>query len=109
MATVGGVYVTLNIPMAKAKIEKAIDAATPKVTRAFVEDANQLAPVLTGALRASALTESKWDEGIAVWDTAYAKRRYFTGSQTGELMWAEANARRNGKKYAQMYTDALKG
>lgn len=108
------VTVSTDYRKAKNKIDKAIKKALPKVTKELVADANFYCREQTGALKQSALTSSRWNDGIAVWNTPYAKDVYFTGSPAtnvnpnASLMWAQRAADENKDKYGRMFEEALK-
>ena len=85
------------------------DDAIPKLTKMFVADCNdQFVPELTAELKNSAFRESKWDEGVAIWDTDYARRRFYEGSITGIAYWTIVNQEINGAKYLDYLKKLMK-
>jgi len=81
----------------------------PDVTKRFVADTNdQFVPELTADLKNSAFIHSEFDDGIAIWQTPYARRRFFEGSITGVAFWTLENVARNKDVYKKMIIERLR-
>lgn len=103
-----GVTVTLDKAAVMARIKGAAAEATPIITNEFIKDANYYARHDSGEMIRSSIRASKPDDGLAVWDTPYAKRVYYTGNpshdrnKNASLMWAHKAARKFKAKYQSM-------
>ena len=90
-----GVKITRNMPAIQMKIKAGESAMVPAVTEAVIEYGNIYVREDQGALKDSALISSRPKEGLAIWDTPYAKKVYFTGTPSKDinpeasLMWEE--------------------
>ena len=75
----------------------------------LLKDSNGLGvvPRQDGFLANSAVIHSMLDEGLIIYNTPYARRRYYEGSNTGQLMWVEATAKKNYQKYKKMLNKAM--
>lgn len=68
---------------------------TAAVTEAVIEYGNRFVREDQGTLKDSALIASRPKEGLAIWDTPYAKRAYYTGTPStsvnpdASLQWTE--------------------
>lgn len=90
------VKITINKRAVKVKLAGHWDnsVAVP-LTEQVIKDSNVFCPEDRGTLMDSALTASEPQKGLAVWDTDYAKRRYYTGTPSKDvnpnasLMWCE--------------------
>lgn len=102
------VTVEFNKQIVSARIKSATDEITPIITNEFIKDANFYCRKETGRLQDSAILASDPDNGLAVWDTPYAKRVYYTGTPSHDyninaaLMWAHVAARKFKSKYEKM-------
>jgi hypothetical protein len=102
------VRVELNKAAVMARIKNAAADATPVITNEFIKDANYYCREDTGELERSAIRASRPEDGLAVWDTPYAKRMYYTGrpsldrNKNASLMWAHKAARKFKAKYQTM-------
>lgn len=91
-----------------ARIKSATEQITPIIANEFIKDANFYCRQDTGELKRSAIRASEPEKGLAVWDTPYAKRMYYTGTPSHDknpnavLMWAHVAARKFKAKYARM-------
>lgn len=89
------IQVKSNINAIRAKIKAGEALMIPAVTEAVVEYGNVFVRVDQGELEASSLTKSIPKEGLAIWETPYAKKVYYTGTPSKDvnpnasLMWAE--------------------
>lgn len=79
----------------KTRIKSGTELATIAVTEAVVEYGNIFVREDQGTLKDSALIKSQPKKGLALWDTDYAKRVYYTGTPSKDvnanasLMWAQ--------------------
>lgn len=79
----------------KTRIKSGTELATIAVTEAVVEYGNIFVREDQGTLKDSALKKSQPKKGLAIWDTDYAKRVYYTGTPSKDvnanasLMWAQ--------------------
>ena len=66
-----------------------------------------------GTLKDSALIASRPQDGLAIWDTPYAKRMYYTGTPSKDvnpqasLMWAEKGVKTHQKELNQIAQNAF--
>ncbi|MGF3141258.1 minor capsid protein [Facklamia sp. P13064] len=59
------------------KLRNGQDKAKMILTEQIVKDSNEYVPMLEGVLKGSALSNSDYKNGIAVWQTPYARRLYY--------------------------------
>lgn len=103
-----GVRVTLNKAAVRARVHTASEKATFAITNEFVKDANFYCKEDTGELERSAIRASEPEKGLAVWDTPYAKRQFYTGKASHDknpnatTLWAERAKKKNLAKYGRM-------
>ena len=71
------VTIKFNGATVAAKVDKAWGKALPILTEEILNDANQYVKVDTHTLEMSALTHSRPQEGIIIWQTPYARRQYW--------------------------------
>lgn len=89
------VKIKRNLGAITAKINAGAQAMKVAVTESVIEYGNIFVREDQGTLKDSALTSSQPQKGLAVWDTDYAKKVYYTGSPSKDvnpdasLMWAE--------------------
>lgn len=87
--------------------------ATIAVTEAVIEYGNLYVREDQGTLRDSSLIASRPREGLAIWDTPYAKRAYFVGTPSKDknpqasLMWAEKGVKTHKKELDQVAQNAF--
>lgn len=97
------------------KIDNAMQKQLPIVTRAFVDDANIYCREQTGQLLESSYIASDFDKGLAIWDTEYAKRVYYTGfpatnvNPLASLMWGHKALELNRDKYQRVFQEGFGG
>lgn len=110
------VKITRNRARIEQKISGGTQAMTIAVTESVIEYGNIFVREDQGALKDSALTASRPQDGKAVWDTPYAKRVYYTGTPSKDknpdasLMWAEKGVKTYKKELDQVAQNAfLKG
>ena len=107
------VKITRNMPRIRAKIEAGTERATIAVTEAVVEYGNIFVREDQGTLKDSALIKSRPRDGVAVWDTPYAKKVYYTGQPSKDknpqasLMWAEKGVKTYKKELDQIAQNAF--
>lgn len=107
------VKITQNMPRIRAKIEAGTELATIAVTEAVVEYGNIFVREDQGTLKDSALIKSRPRDGVAVWDTPYAKKVYYTGQPSKDknpqasLMWAEKGVKTYKKELDQIAQNAF--
>ena len=94
------------------KVEKAREHAMPIYTREVLKDIQPYVPKDTGALERSALNNSRFDEGLMIWSTPYARKLYYnpTGiifnkgiNSKATMMWGEKSKADNMKKWEKLY------
>ena len=71
--------VRINIPHGTvvAHVENAFQRGLPMLTEEIMNDCNQYVKVRDHALEQSALTHSRPQEGLIIWQTPYARRQYW--------------------------------
>lgn len=95
MPQVTSIRVIHDLAAIQARILNASDRAQAVLTEQVVKDSNYYCRQDQGTLIASSQTASDFARGLAVWDTPYAKRVFYTGNpskavnQHAELMWVE--------------------
>lgn len=88
-----------DTPAILLKLQAGNSGMVAAVTDAVVECGNIFVREDQGALKDSALIASRPQEGLAIWDTPYAKRVYYTGAPSTDknpdasLQWAEKGVR----------------
>lgn len=108
------VHIEFNKDAVLARVKAANEKALELVTGQFIKDANEYCPVDTETLRRSAITASKPKEGLAIWDTPYAKKRYYTGAPSRDrnpkasIMWAQKAMDGNKKTYQDTWQKIIK-
>lgn len=102
------VHVEFDAAGVKAKAKAAAKAATPVITNELIKDSNYFCKEDTGELERSAIRASIPEQGLAIWDTPYAKRQYYTGrpsldrNPNAATMWAHKAIRAFKKKYEKI-------
>lgn len=92
---VANVKIKRNMTAIQAKIQAGSDVMVAAVTEAVIEYGNIFVREDQGTLKDSALIASRPKDGLAIWDTPYAKKVYYTGTPSKDvnpdasLMWAE--------------------
>lgn len=108
------IKVKTNKGLVAARIREASKLARIAVTEQVIQYGNGYVRVDQGTLRDSALAASDPENGLAVWDTPYARRVYFTGTPSTDvnpdasLMWADKGVKTHKKeidKVAQLAFD----
>ena len=132
------VKITRNIAAIQAKIKAGNSMMIPAVTESVIEYGNVFVPEDQGVLEASSLigttlpdtvSRKDWtpedqenysnasgsdlEKGQAVWDTPYAKRRYYTGTpskdknQNASLQWVKKGVNTYKKELDQVAQNAF--
>lgn len=92
---IASIKITRNMPAIQMKVKAGTEAMTIAVTEAVIQYGNVYVREDQGTLKNSALIASRPKDGVAIWDTPYAKRVYYTGTPSKDvnpdasLMWAE--------------------
>ena len=93
-------------------INKAKEELLPKLASEFTKNTNQkYVPIKTGRLRESALEKSKIEKNkaIIIWQTPYARRRFYEGSITGVAYWTWYGVEDFKNRAKQLIKKELKG
>lgn len=107
------VKIKTNTSQIKAKITAGSDLAVYAITEAIIEYGNMYVREDQGILKNSALIASRPQDGLAIWDTPYAKRMYYTGTPSKDvnpqasLMWAEKGVKTHQKELNQIAQNAF--
>lgn len=78
-----------------SKLQDGKQAMTIAVTEAVVQYGNEYVRIDQGTMRDSSLIYSRPNDGLAIWNTPYAKKTYYTGTPSKDvnpkasLMWVE--------------------
>lgn len=107
----------VKITRDKNRIAQKISAGTQTmkiaVTEAVIEYGNIFVREDQGTLKDSALIASRPQDGLAIWDTPYAKKTYYTGTPSKDknpdasLMWAEKGVKTYRKELNQVAQNAF--
>lgn len=71
------VKINISKSAVQAKVQGAWDKGLPILTEEIMNDCNQYVKVRDHALEQSALTHSRPQEGLIIWQTPYARRQYW--------------------------------
>ena len=71
------VRINISKSAVRAKVEGAWKSVLPVLTEEIMNDCNQYVKVRDHALEQSALTHSRPQEGLIIWQTPYACRQYW--------------------------------
>ena len=108
----------VKISIDKMKIKHTVDAAwnnaLPILTREILDDVNEYCKYDTGALVQSSYLHTKYERGMMIWQTPYARRQYWeiqtaytqAGHPKATWKWAEVAKRHNMEKW-QRQADVL--
>lgn len=89
------VKVSTNRLRVRARVSRGERAMVAALTNQVVQDGNFFCKQDQGVLMSSALIASQPEKGLAIWDTPYAKRQYYTGAPSKDVnpnastMWVE--------------------
>lgn len=95
------------------RIESGAQAVRTAVTEAVVKYGNLYVRQDQGALKDSALIASRPEDGLAIWDTPYAKRVYYLGEPSKDvnpmasLQWAEKGVKTHRKELDKVAQNAF--
>nr|DAV20518.1 MAG TPA: Minor capsid protein [Caudoviricetes sp.] len=107
------IEVKSNIGSIKAKVKAGKAKMIPAVTEAVIEYGNIYVRVDQGQLEESSYIKSQPEKGLAVWDTPYAKRMYYTGTPSRDvnpqasLMWADKGVKKHKKELDKVAQNAF--
>ena len=107
------VKITRNKTAIQMKINGGESSMIPAVTEAVIEYGNIFVREDQGTLKDSALIASRPQDGLAIWDTPYAKKVYYTGTPSKDrnanasLMWAEKGVNTYKKELDQIAQNAF--
>lgn len=100
-----GVKITIDRSAIVARVKSGVKAMIPAVSEQALADCNYFARRDQGTMIQSSETASDLQAGRLVWDTAYAKKVYYTGSPSKDvnpnasLMWCEKAKGTYGKDW----------
>ena len=89
------VRITTNFTRIKARVEAGKAAMIAAVTEQVIQDGNYFCKQDQSILMSSALSASQPEKGLAIWNTPYAKRQYYTGTPSKDVnpnastMWGQ--------------------
>ena len=108
------VALTSNADKIVKKFGELSERGTYLLSSQILADSNRYARMDEGTMILSSLEKSNLQKGELVWDTAYAKRVYFTGTPShdknpsAELMWVHVARDRHGKDWVAIFTNLAK-
>ena len=111
---VGSVKIKRDMTAIQAKIQAGSDAMVAAVTEAVIEYGNIFVREDQGTLKDSALIASRPKDGLAIWDTPYAKKVYYTGTPSKDvnpdasLMWAEKGVKTHKEEIDKIAQNAFR-
>lgn len=100
-----GIRVVLNIPKIMKRANSLWDGNLYRLCSTIRADANEYVPVDQGTLRQSSYSASQLHKGLIIWNTPYAKRRYYTGhprriiNPNASILWCEKAKRLHRKQW----------
>ena len=99
-----------------AKVEGAWKKSLPILTEEIMNDCNQYVKVRDHALEQSALTHSRPQEGLIIWQTPYARRQYWEirtaytdVNPNATWKWCEVAKRYRLKKWTRQAERLMRG
>lgn len=110
--------VKINIPamaIAAQKRKQFDQVAKPALVQQVIKDSNYYCRKDQGGLISSSLTASQPENGLAIWDTPYAKKVYYTGrpsrdkNPNASLMWFEKAKAAHKKDWEKIIDKSMKG
>lgn len=108
------VQLTSNAEKIAKKFEGLSEKGRYLLSSQILDDSNRYARKDEGTLILSSLEKSNLPKGELIWDTAYAKRVYFTGTPShnknhrAELMWVHVARDRHGKDWVTIFANLAK-
>lgn len=109
---------SVKIMTDKSRIAQRINAGASAtriaVTNQVIEDSNYYCRQDQGMLIDSSLIASEPEKGLAIWDTPYAQKTYYTGKPSKDvnpnasLMWCEVAKQAHGGDWEKIADKAFK-
>lgn len=102
------VRIMRNDTRIRARVSAGKSAMVFAVTEQVIKDSNYYCLQDQGTLISSSYTASIPAEGKAIWNTPYAKRRYYTGTPShtvnphASLMWCEVARKNHGGDWQKL-------
>jgi len=99
------IRVVLNIPKIMKRANSLWERNLHALCATIRADANKYVPVDQGTLRQSSYYSSQLDKGLIIWNTPYAKRRYYTGhprriiNPNASILWCEKAKKLHRKQW----------
>ena len=109
------VRVYTNYARIKARVENGRKSMIAAVTEQVVQDGNYFCKQDQGTLMSSALSASQPKKGLAIWNTPYAKKQYYTGTPSKDvnpnasMMWVEKARSAFGADWQKIADKEFKG
>jgi len=111
-----------NLKAIQFHLENLREDAETALEKVAIEELNDntqdgLVPILTSALRLSGFTNSHFqdilqkknqEKALLIWNTPYARQKFYEGSRSGVAFWTKVNLAKNKEKYRKMIIDELK-
>ena len=100
-----GIRVVMNIPKIMTRSTRLWERNLYGLCATIRADANEYVPVDQGTLRNSSYYSSRLDKGLIIWNTPYAKRRYYTGhprkiiNPNASILWCEKAKKLHRKQW----------
>ena len=110
-----GVKITTDKSLIKKRISAGVNNMIAPLTEQVIKDSNYFCRQDQGTLIASSQIASEPEKGLAVWDTPYAKKAYYTGEPSTDvnanasLMWCEKAKTEFGRDWEQVARANFKG
>ena len=108
------VKIIRNNTAIKARVANGEKRMVSALTEQVVKDSNIFCRQDQGTLMSSALIASQPERGLAIWNTAYAKRVYYTGTPSTDvnpnasLMWVEKARSAYGDEWEKLAQKTFK-
>lgn len=91
-------------------VARTAELSIPDIANEFLTDSNYYAPMDTGDLKRSGITHSKFEDGLIIWKTPYARRLFYNpqynfskdSNPNARGLWAEYAKEVNGDKYKSL-------
>lgn len=109
-----GIRVVLNVPKIMTRATRLWERNLYALCSAIRADTNEYVPVDQGTLRQSSYSASRLDKGEIIWNTPYAKRRYYTGhprriiNPNASILWCEKAKKLHRKQWNAAVTNLLR-
>ncbi|MDY3693007.1 MAG: minor capsid protein [Dysosmobacter sp.] len=108
-----GVKVTTDRARVAARIKAGAEHMIQMVAEGALTDCNEYCRIDQGQLKESSETASDVKAGVLVWDTAYARRVYYTGTpskqpnENASLLWCEVAHDAHGQDWQKRAQDSF--